>query len=33
MKIILDLPDEKLLNNFIVVSENKIRIRPLKIPG
>ncbi len=30
IKTILNLPKEKILNHFIVASENKIRIRPLK---
>ena len=29
IKTILNLPQEKLLNHFIVASEDKIRIRPL----
>ena len=29
IKTILSLPEEKVLNHFIVASENKIRIRPL----
>jgi len=30
IKTILKLPEEKVLNHFIVASENKIRIRPLE---
>ena len=30
LKSVLNLPEEKIHNHFIVVSENKIRIRPLK---
>ena len=30
IKTILNLPQEKLLNHFIVASEDKIRIRPLE---
>lgn len=29
IKAILNLPEEKVLNHFIVASEHKIRIRPL----
>jgi hypothetical protein len=29
IRTILELPEEKVLNHFIVASENKIRIRPL----
>ncbi len=32
IKNILNFPEEKILNHFIVVSENKIRLRPLKNP-
>lgn len=30
IKTILKLPEEKVLNHFIVASENKIRIRPIR---
>jgi predicted nuclease of predicted toxin-antitoxin system len=30
IKTILNLPAEKILNHFVVASENKIRIRPLE---
>ena len=30
IKAILNLPEEKIMNHFIVASENKIRIRPLE---